>query len=78
MSEQEINMSNSSIEAPRIGICAPNISTSRSNINAAERGCWSGAGNSAGASSKNCSGSGGAYGGYGGVGLSKSIAKCNF
>jgi len=70
MSESVIDVQDSSLHAPRIGFCAPNITTQNAVIDAAERGCWGGHGIGMGNSTTNCSGSGGAHGGHGGWGLS--------
>lgn len=44
MSESNIKISNSTVHAPRIGLCAPNITTVKGLINAAEKGCPAGYG----------------------------------
>lgn len=62
-------MYNSRMNGPRIGLCAPDIRTNHSIINAAEKGCQPGQGIGQGKTPANCSGSGGAHGGFGGFGL---------
>jgi len=42
VSETGIQMNRSILNAPRIGLCAPNIIVSDSLLNAAEKGCWPG------------------------------------
>ena len=62
------DLSGVTIEAPRIGICAHDISLEGSKLDATGRGCVSDEGIGAGAGRATCSGSGGAHGGQGGFG----------
>jgi len=78
MSESSINMEDASIHAPRIGFCAPNISTKNTTLDAAEKGCWGGHGIGKGVAHTNCSGSGGAHGGAGGYGISIHGKACHW
>jgi hypothetical protein len=56
------------ITAPRVGICAPNITLFGSQIETSGRGCPSNRGVGAGVIGGYCSGTGGAHGGEGGHG----------
>ena len=69
-------MNDSSLHGPRIGMCAPNINTNYSLLNAAEKGCPSGHGIGKGQTPIDCSGAGGAHGGDGGIGLAHAAVSC--
>lgn len=77
MSETHISVQNSSIHAPRIGFCSPDITTVNATLDAAEKGCWGGHGIGKGWTHENCSGSGGSHGGYAGHGLSIHGKRCD-
>ncbi len=76
MSESSINISNATVHAPRMGLCAPNVITVDALVDAAGKGCPAGYGIGKGDAQPFCSGSGGAYGGFGGYGLSFNNKSC--
>ena len=71
----------SAIRAPRIGMCATNITMSQTKVHSNGKGCKAGQGLGAGMQAGFCAGSGASHGGYGGYGGSESNdpiekAKC--
>jgi len=68
VSFEEINFSGTNITASRVGMCAPNIKMTDSNIDVSARGCKSHKGLGQGIRGLTCSGTGGSHGGNGGHG----------
>ena len=68
IANDQMNIVKSSIEGPRIGLCATNMTLAESNINASGHGCLADEGLGAGGQTGECAGSGGALGGKGGYG----------
>jgi hypothetical protein len=67
VSFESITLLESTVNGPRIGLCAPDINVTSTKLNAAQMGCMNdglGQGNGNGS----CPGSGGAHGGKGGYG----------
>lgn len=64
----DLQFSGVKITAPRVGLCAPNITLVNSNVEVSNRGCKSSMGRGLGVATKGCGGSGGSHGGTGGYG----------
>jgi hypothetical protein len=63
-----IEVYNTNIEGPRIGMCANNITLNLTNVDASSKGCRHDSGLGKGHKRIMCAGSGGSHGGYGGHG----------
>ena len=63
-----IDVYNSAIDGPRIGMCANNIVLNLTNVDASSKGCKHDSGLGKGHKMDNCAGSGASHGGYGGQG----------
>jgi hypothetical protein len=68
MSLGSLDILNSKVYAPRIGLCSNNIEIQSSEITSSGKGCKKDSGLGAGITSKLCSGSGASHGGKGGYG----------
>ena len=68
IANDQMNILKSSIEGPRIGLCATNMTLAESKVDASGHGCLSDEGLGAGSQTGECAGSGGALGGQGGYG----------
>jgi hypothetical protein len=69
----DIKLDKAKIYAPRIGLCANNITLiNGSEIDASFRGCDSDSGLGSVKRHQACAGAGGSHGGYGGAGASES------
>lgn len=67
-----LDMDDTKITAPRIGICSNEITINNSEIDSSRRGCVNDTGIGAGKKMDGCAGSGGSHGGDGGYGGSES------
>ena len=70
LAEEQLSIESSSVQGPRLGLCASDIDIVDSVLNAAEQGCARGMGIGHGKTADYCSGAGGSHGGYGGQGVS--------
>jgi hypothetical protein len=63
-----IELAGSSINGPRVGMCAPDVDLYNSQIDSSAKGCRADHGIGKGKTQASCSGAGGAHGGKGGYG----------
>lgn len=63
-----IEINDSAIDGPRIGLCANNIAMNLTNVDASSKGCAHDSGLGKGHKVNLCGGSGGSHGGFGGHG----------
>ena len=77
VSFDEISLEGSLISAPRIGLCAPNINSTKSVLDAANKGCSPPDGLGMGGANETCPGAGGSHGGKGGYGSTGYGRRCD-
>jgi hypothetical protein len=71
----ELEIKDSKIDGPRIGLCSTQIDIIKTNIDASHKGCQHDSGLGRGSKKDYCAASGGSHGGKGGFGASETLRE---